>query len=177
MTKTTLSPKLVAALQCWAIVSTPTTLYHGCRSKDHGVDLDRHLLTGSRWFSNNAHYAGEYAWFHTDLGVPLRVSIELSGPLDAVQCPANLRGVPFVEFLHACFPDVQPGYGLSRHFQGVLGAHLEHIFHGSVRAYTSHENQEVLIPECERWISSSVFQSLPPTKLQYVTSSAMPIDL
>lgn len=159
---------LLAALKTWRRVYTPTLIFHGCRSEDFGVDLSRCTLTGNKWFSADAYYAGEYAWHLSDRGAPVRASVRLRAPAPAIECPVELRGGKFVEFLAGCFPAIPPDYSLSRHFQDSLAQHLLHAFAGSVRAYVSHGGSEILVPACEEWIDVCEFTNLPMTKSEYV---------
>lgn len=168
-----ISPKLVTTLKSWARVETPVRLFHGCRSGDQGVDVGARTLIGNKWFSQYPHYAGQYAWNMSALGTPVRATVHLRAAVSAVECPAELRGVKFVEFLADCFPQVPPTYALSRHFQDVLRSHLLLAFGGSVHAYLSHGGNEVLLPACEEWIVDCEFMTLPPTKDEYMAQGGL----
>jgi hypothetical protein len=168
-----LSDKLLDALSSWGKRSTPVRLFHGCRSQDFGVDVASSSIKGDRWFSANAYYAGEYAWFHTEQGFPLRFEVHLFEPLIAIECPKQLRGERFVGFLESCFPEVGGGYGLSRKFQNSIGTHLQECFGGAVKAYISHSENEVLIPNCAQFIESCKLQRLPQTKQEYARLSGL----
>jgi len=167
------SQALVSAFKSWNLVKTPTLLFHGCRSGDYGVDVAQSRLAGNKWFSADAYYAGEYAWHMSAAGAPLRAAVSLNAPLNAVECPAEIRGTKFPEFLAACFPSQPLGYGLSRHFQDTLAEHLNQAFGGGVVAYVSHREMEVLIPNCESWLASCSFTALPATKAEYVEQSGL----
>jgi len=162
-----LSDKLLNELRSWAIVSVPTALSHGCRSTDHGIDVASGSIRGNKWFSIDSAYAGEYAWHYSRPGTgdPLLTTVDVRSDLQAAQRPS---GICFPTFLSECFPTVPAGYELSKHFQTVLASHLIEAFGGSVSAYTFSNHREVLIANCENWVSNVTFKELPPDKESYM---------
>lgn len=162
-----LSDKLLNEIRNWAVVSIPTTLSHGCRSTDHGIDVSSGLIRGNKWFSVDSTYAGEYAWHWSrpKTGIPLLATVDVRSDLLAVQRPS---GIYFPIFLSECFPMIPAGYELSKHFQAVLAPHLIEVFGNSVRAYTFSDHKEVLIADCEDWICNATFKQLPHDKESYM---------
>lgn len=169
-----LSLLLLEEIQAWPKLEVSGTLYHGCRDDDHGIDIPSNWIAGNKWFSKDPYYAGEYAWHFSrpETGTPYRLELRLKKPILAVTCPARPRGKDFPWFLAECFPKVPCGYGLSRHFQNVLAAHLS-ASGRDVIAYLSHGGKEILIPTCESHTAVIGIKQLPRTKIDYITAQGL----
>lgn len=168
-----ISEKLLDAIASWPVVKLPNVLYHGCRSNDLGVDAIARKLTGNKWFSINPVYAGHYPWHEVPgrLGIPLRARVVIDD-IYAVNRPSTLDCI-FPQFLAECFPNHLEGYGLSRLFQDSLALHLRLTHQGRAVGYVALNEEEVLIPTCERWIKHVGFAQLTATKEEYLKAGGL----
>jgi len=172
---TMLSKLLLSALQTWEVRPVPDIFYHGCRSDDVGINTDSKSISGNKWFSTDQYLAGDYAWHFSRYnpekvctGNPLRLELQLISQIDAVVKPREINGKSFPEFLSDCFPEIPPGYDLSKHYQNVLTPHLNAVFpNQNIFAHMMKDGEEILIPACEAFIRIVNVVELPGRREDY----------
>ncbi|WP_305844745.1 hypothetical protein [Photobacterium leiognathi] len=165
-----ISDTLVESLKTWDIKEVQGILHHGCHGEDVGVQVGSLHLSGNKWFSKNSFYAGEYAWHFSrpSTGTRYRCDLELKTKITGVVQPEFEGELGWHMFLKKCFPHVDSGYGLSKHFQNTLQDHLKVAFpEKEVTCYMTESQSELLIPNCEDFVSVKHFELLPDSKADY----------
>ena len=162
-----ISVKLLEELRKWELTLCPDTLFHGCRNTDVGIYVKERLIEGSKWFSVDRWYAGDYAWFNRNAGDCLCAKVRVSNGLRLVVRPSSFNRGDFPFFLKDCFPDIPAGYGLSIHFQNVLAEHLRLIYPDINVGYFAFDGSEIMIPNCEQNVTVACFERLPDSKEEY----------
>lgn len=166
------SENLLAEFRTWQVQEVEGPLYHGCKSDDLGINLRQSNISGIKWFSSNSGTAGDYAWFHTrsnSKGTNHLATVQIRTKLRAIVKPTDFSTTRWLNFLSEAFPDTNAGFGLSRRFQDALIEHLSHLYGNEVQAFAWKNQEEVLIPTCEKWISTISYSSLPPDQKTYHT--------
>ncbi|WP_281716324.1 hypothetical protein [Alteromonas sp. CyTr2] len=164
-----LSEYLIEEIRTWDVVELPQRAFHGCRHDDIGIDILNLKISGNKWCSIDAAYAGDYAWHHTrnHQAVPYILEVLMTEQLTGIQRPKHLNGEAWAPFLGKCFPQYS-GYELSREFARSIVAHIKVALGNNINGYISYGGDEIIVTDTERYLVVESSLKLPMEKTEYL---------